>query len=102
MIGLLVLMTLIFLTKSFNTSFLITFLSTTSLNFLNSTETVVNLSTSNLSTLLFKLFKTLGTFFNSSKSNSSTDVFQLAKLVFLANFDVSTPVALLNPILLHN
>ena len=54
----------------------------------------MNLSTSNLSTLILKLFKPLRTFFNSSISNSSTVVFKLAKSSLSANFDVSTPVAL--------
>ena len=52
-----------------------------------------NLSTPNLSTLLFKSIKPLGTFFNLSMSNLCTSDFKLAKSVFLANSDVSTPVA---------
>ena len=48
---------------------------------------------STLSILLFKLFKILGTFFNSLLSNLSTTGFKLAKSVFLAKDDVSTPVA---------
>ena len=48
---------------------------------------------SNLSTLLFKLSKPIGTFLNLSMSNFSTSDFKLAKSVFLATPDVSTPVA---------
>ena len=49
---------------------------------------------SDLSALLFKLFKLLSTFFNLSISNLSTSDFKLAKSVFLARDDVSTRVAL--------
>ena len=49
---------------------------------------------SDLSTLLFKLFKLLSTFFSLSISNLSTSDFKLAKSVFLARDDVSTRVAL--------
>ena len=49
---------------------------------------------SDLSTLLFKLFKLLSTFFNLSISNLSTSDFKLAKSVFLARDDVSNRVAL--------
>ena len=66
---------------------------TTSLSLLKSTGTGTNLSTSNLSTLLFKLLKLVGTFFSLSISNLSTLDFKLAKSTFLANFDVSTPAA---------
>ena len=41
----------------------------TSLSLLKSTRTCTNLSTSNLSTLLFKLLKLDGTFFDLSISN---------------------------------
>ena len=41
-----------------------------------------NLSTSNLSTLLFKLLRPLGTFFNLSISNLLTLDFKLAKWTF--------------------
>ena len=51
------------------------------------------LSTSNLSTLLFKMFQLYGTFFSLSISNLSTLDFKLAKSTFLVNFHVSTPVA---------
>ena len=63
-----------------------------SLNLLKSTGTGTNLSTSNLSTLFSKLLKLVGTFFSLSISKST----------FLANSDVSTPVAFLNLFLLHN
>ena len=49
---------------------------------------------SNVSTLLFKVLKPIGIFFNLSISNLSTSDFKLAKSVFLAKSDVSTPVAL--------
>ena len=39
------------------------------------------------------MLKLLGTFFNLSISNLSISVFKLAKSVFLAKSDVSTPVA---------
>ena len=77
-----------------------TSLSTTSLNFFKSTETGFNLSTSNLSTLLFKLFKPLGGFSNSSICDLSTPNFTLAKSAFSANFDVST-VAFFQQILMY-
>ena len=60
---------------------------------LKSTRTGTNSSTSNLSTLLFKLLKLNGTFFNSSVSNLSTSDFKLSKTTFLANCDVSTLVS---------
>ena len=60
----------------------------------NSAGTGTSLSTSNLSTLLFYLVKLLGIFFNSSISNLFTSDFQLAKSVFLAKDDKSTPVAI--------
>ena len=68
------------------------FFSTTSLNFIKSTGTGFNLSTSNLYTLLFKLFRTVGTLSNLSISNLSISDFKLAKSAFLANFNVSAPV----------
>ena len=52
---------------------------TTSLSLLKSTGTGANLSTSNLSTLLFKLLNLPDTFFNLSISNLSTLDFQVAK-----------------------
>ena len=48
-----------------------------------------------LPTLFFKLIELVGTFFNLSISNFSLLDFKLAKPTFLANFDVSTPVAVL-------
>ena len=85
-------MTLIFSTKLSGKSFLTTSVSITSLNFLKSVGTGFNLSTSNLSTLFFKLFQLNGTFLNLSVSNSSTSDFKLAKSAFLLKLDVSTPV----------
>ena len=52
---------------------------TTSLSLLKSVGKGTNLSTSNLPTLLFKLFTLLGTVFNLSISNLSTLDFKLAK-----------------------
>ena len=54
------------------TYFLATSLFTTSLSSLKSTGTVTNLSTSNLSTLLYKLLKSLDIFFNLLISYLST------------------------------
>ena len=51
------------------TSFLTTSFFTTSLSLLKSTETGLNLSTCDLSTLLSQLFKPFGTFSNLSISN---------------------------------
>ena len=64
-----------------------------SLRLLKSAEKGTNLSTSNLSTLLFKFLKLVGTFFNSSIANISTLDFNLSKSTFLAIFDASKPVA---------
>ena len=58
---------------------------TTSLGLLKSTVTGTNLSTSNLSTLLFKLLKLV---YSLSISNLSTLEFKLAKSTFLAKDDV--------------
>ena len=55
---------------------------TTSLSLLKSTGTGTNLSTSKLSTLLFKLLKLLGILFNLSISTLSPSDFKLAKSVF--------------------
>ena len=57
-----------------------------------STGTGINLSTSNLSTLLFKLHKLVGTFFNLSICNLSTLDIRLAESTFLAKNDISIPV----------
>ena len=76
-------------------SVLTTSLFTTSLGLPKSAGTGPNLSTSSLSTLLFRLFKLLDTFFNLSISNLSTLDCKLAKSPYLANVDVSTPVAFL-------
>ena len=51
----------IFFILALYTSFLISSFFTTSLSLLKSTGTGTNLSTSNLSTLIFKLFKPIGT-----------------------------------------
>ena len=62
----------VFLILAFYTSFLTTSFFTTSLNILKSTGTGTNLSTSSLSTLLFKMFRLVGRFFSLSISNLST------------------------------
>ena len=86
----------IFLILAFYTSFLTTSFFTASLSLLKSTGTGTNLQKSYLSTLLFKLlkFKSLKLVFSLSISNLSTLKFKLVKSTFLANFDVSTPVAI--------
>ena len=80
---------LIFLILALHRSFLATSFFTTSFSLLKSTRTGTNLSTSNLSALLFKLLKPLGTFFNSSMSNLSTSYFKLDKFIFLSESDAS-------------
>ena len=77
-------------------SFLTSSLFTASLSLLKSAGTGTNLSTSNLSILLFKLVKLVGTF-NLSIFNLSTINFKLAK-----SGDVPTPVAFFKSALLHN
>ena len=62
----------IFLISALYISFLTTSFFTTSLSLLKSTGTGTNLSTSNLSTLLFKWLKLVGTFFDLSISDLST------------------------------
>ena len=57
---------------------------------LTSAGTGTNLSTSNLSTLLFKLLKLVGKNFISSISNLLTLNFELGKSVFSAKDNVST------------
>ena len=59
-------------------------------------------STAPLFTTLLSPYKSIGTVFNLSISNSSTPNFELAKSVFLADSDVSTPVAFLILLLLYN
>ena len=71
-----------------HTSFLTTSVFTTSLSLFKSTGAGTNLSTSTLTTSLFHLLKLLGTFFNLSISI----IYKLAKSVFLAKSNVSTPV----------
>ena len=66
------------------TSFLMALFFTTSLNLLKSTGTGNYLSTSNLSTLIFKLIKLVGTFFSLSISKLSTLDFKLPKSTLLA------------------
>ena len=81
--------------------FLITSFFTTSLSLLKSTVTGTELSTSNLSTLLFKLLDLVGTFLNLSITLSALDLsinvsaldFKLAKPNFLAIFYLSTSLA---------
>ena len=84
---------LIYLEYFFVLALCISFLKTsffkTSLNLLKSTGTGSNVSTSNLSTLLFKLLKLVGKFFSLSISNLSTLDFRLAKSTFLAKDNVS-------------
>ena len=70
---------LTFLTDWPHSAFLTTLFFAISLSLLKSTETGANLSTSNLSTLLFKLLKSFGNFSNLSISNVSTADFKLAK-----------------------
>ena len=86
-----------FIFNIFNLSIIFSFFNniifTTSLSLLKSRGIGTNLSTSNLSTLLFKLFKLVGAFFNLSISNLSTLDYELAKSLFLAKDDVATPVA---------
>ena len=79
---------------------------TTSLSLLQPTGTGTNLSTSNLSTLLFKLLKLVGTFFNLSLSDLSTLDYRLTKSVKLAKL-AEIPLYqhllhALNLFLLHN
>ena len=61
--------------SSYRRVFLTTSFPTTSLSFFESKGAALKLSISNLSTLLFKLFKLPGTFFNSSRLNLSTSDF---------------------------
>ena len=79
-----------FLTNLSCSVFLTTSFFTASLSLLKSTGTATNLPTSKLSTLLFKLFNSVGTFSILSKFFSD---FKIPKSVFSENFDVSTPVA---------
>ena len=62
------------------------------MTWLKPTGTGTYLSTSNLSTLLFKLCKPVSIFSNLAISNLSTSDFKLAKSTVLAYFYVSTPV----------
>ena len=87
----------IFLILALCASFLMASFFTTSLSLLKSAGIVTNLSTSNLSTLLYKLLKLAGTFFSFSISNLSTLNFKLGKSTFLANFDALTSLAFFKP-----
>ena len=82
-----------FLTNSLYPLFLKTSFFTILLSLLESTGVVSNFPISILSTLFFKLLKLFGTFVILSISNLSTPDFKLAKSVFLAKLDVSTPAA---------
>ena len=62
--------------------FVRTYLSNASLIFLKPTGRGTNFLASNLSHLLFNLFKPLSTFFNFSTSNSITVVFKLPQSAF--------------------
>ena len=62
-----------------NFVFLITSLSTTSLNFFKSTGTVFSLPTSKSSTFAFKLFKLVRTFTSLLMSSLSTSAFKAMK-----------------------
>ena len=73
---------LVSLTFFIDSSYLTISFFTTSRSLLNSTITCAKLSTCNLSTLLFKLFKPSGKLFNSSISNLSGSDFRLAKSNF--------------------
>ena len=68
-------------------------LSTNSLDLFKSIETVPNLLTSKVSTLLFKLFKLLDAFTSLFIFNFSTSNFKLAKSIFLAKPAAPKPVA---------
>ena len=75
------------------TSLLTTSFFTTSLSLHKSTGRDPNLSTSDLSSLPFKLLKLVGTFFGLSTSYLSTLDFKLDQSTCLAYFDMSAPVA---------
>ena len=77
----------IFFILALYTPFLSASFFTTSLSLLKPVETGIY-STSNFSTLLFKLLKLVETVFSFSIYNLSTLDFKLAKSSFLANFDV--------------
>ena len=74
----------------------------TYVNLLKSTGAGTNLSTSNLSTLLFKLLKLAGILFSLSVSNLSALDLKLAKSTFLVNFMYQHLLYFLNLLLLHN
>ena len=72
----------IFIIFALYTSFLKTSFFTAWLSLHKSTGTGTYLSTSNLSTLLFKLLNLFGTFFNLSISNLNTLDFKSTKSIF--------------------
>ena len=92
----------IFFILALYTPFLTTSFFTTWLCLLKSTGTGTYLSTSNFSTLLFKLFTLVGIFFNLPISTLPTSGFKLAKSTFLVKDDVSIPVPFLNLFLLYS
>ena len=77
-------MALTFLTISLYAVFFTAYFSTVSPYCFKSTGAGFNLSTFNLSTLLFTLLQPLDTFFNLSISNSSTSDFKQAKSAFFS------------------
>ena len=83
-------MALPFLTNSSYSVFLTTSFFTTSLSLLKSACVVPDLPIFNLSTLCFKLLKSLRTFSNSSMSSLSVCDFKVARSAFSTNCDVST------------
>ena len=93
----------IFLVLALYKSFLTTSFFTISLSLLKSTRTGTNLSTSNLSALLFELFQPVGNFFNLSYLIYQLQILSLlAKSASLANFYVLIPVAFFKSDLLHS
>ena len=76
-------------------SFLLISFFTSIISLLKSTGVLSNFPVSNLSTLTFKMLKALINWFNSSTSILSALDSKLTKLIFLANFDLSTSVRFL-------
>ena len=74
---------------------------TRSLSLLRSTRTIFSLSTSNLYTSNFKVFKLVGMAFNLSISNLSSSDYKSVQSNFSSDDYVSSPVALLYQILPH-
>ena len=73
-----------------NFMFLITSLSTASMNFFKSSGTIFKLATSKSSIFVFKLFKLLGKLTNLAMSKLSTSAFKAIKS-FSAKSDASLP-----------